>query len=206
MTIQEIFDQFDNQVQESLANIAYVNSRAFTLADTNMQDKVKELVIMQSFLSVYAEWEHFLENSTIWYAMGEVSIKGKAPTKYISPTDEDHANQIICGASKYPDWSNLEYVLKTEDYLFEQGEPYKGALNGFSSVFTEIKKVRNVIAHNSKKSHSEFDTLVRNKLNPSYVGIRPTEFLLQSKGGSPAFYRQYITHLHNAAMLIANYQ
>jgi hypothetical protein len=206
MTIQEIFDQFDNQVQESLANIAYVNSRAFVLADTNMQDKVKALVIMQSFLSVYAEWEHFLENSTIWYAMGEPSIKGKTPTKYIYPVDEDHANQIICGASKYPDWSNLEYVLKTENYLFEQGEPYKSALNGFSSVFTEIKKVRNVIAHNSKKSHSEFDTLVRNKLNPSYVGIRPTEFLLQSKGGFPAFYRQYITHLHNAAMQIANYQ
>ena len=201
MTIQEIFDQFDNQVQESLASIAYVNSRAFTLADSNMQDKVKELVIMQSFLSVYAAWEHFLENSTIWYAMGEVSIKGKALTKYIYPTDEDHANQIICGASKY-----LEYVLKTEDHLFEQGEPYKSALNGFSSVFTEIKKVRNVIAHNSKKSHSEFDTLVRNKLNPSYVGIKPTEFLLQSKSGSPAFYRQYITHLRNAAILIANYQ
>ena len=62
MTIQEIFDQFDNQVQESSANIAYVNSRAFVLADTNMQDKVKSLVIMQSFLSAFAEWEHFLEN------------------------------------------------------------------------------------------------------------------------------------------------
>ena len=41
MTIQEIFDQFDNQVQESLANIAYVNSRAFALADINMQNNQK---------------------------------------------------------------------------------------------------------------------------------------------------------------------
>ena len=206
MTIQDIFNKFDCEAQESLANIAYVNSRSFVLTDTNMQDKIKTLVVKQSFLSVFAEWEHFLENTTIAYAMGESSIKGWTPTKYILPTTEEHANQIICGASKYPDWSNLEYVIKTEDYLFENGEPYKSALNGFSSVFTEIKKVRNVIAHNSIKSQSEYETLVRTKLNPSYVGINPADFLLQSKRGSPVFYREYITHLLNAATLISNYQ
>lgn len=206
MTIEEIYNKFSEQVQEALSSIAYVSNRTFSLPDPVMQSKIKALVVKQSFLSVFAEWEHFLEHTVIWYSLGEASIKGKTPTKYLSPLDEEHANQIISGASKYPDWSNLEYVIKTVESLFENGEPYKSALNGFSSTFTEIKKVRNVIAHNSKKSHSEFETLVRNKLNPSYVGITPTEFLLQSKSGSVVFYRQYITHLQNAASLIANYQ
>ena len=55
----------------------------------------------------------FLENSTIAYALGEHSIKGHLPIRYILPKDEEHANQLIKGTSSYPDWSKMEIVIKT---------------------------------------------------------------------------------------------
>lgn len=204
MTISEIFTNLDKQCNLSISSIDFVNKSEY-LATEKLKN-VRDMVVKQAFISVFTEWEHFLENSTIAYALGEHSIKGHLPVRYILPKDEEHANQLIKGTSSYPDWSKMEIVIKLEESLFEGGVPYKEALQGFSSKFKEIKKVRNYIVHNSIKSSEEFDSLVRTALRASSVGISPTEFLLSKKNSTPFFYEVYITHIHNAARKIAEYE
>jgi hypothetical protein len=100
----------------------------------------------------------------------------------------------------------MEVVIKLTESFFEDGKPYKEALQGFSSKYKEMKKVRNLIVHNSLKSMDEFNSLVRTALRASSVGISPTEFLLSKKNNNPFFYEIYITHLRNAAKIIAEYE
>lgn len=203
MTILEIYNNFKNQCEISRKTITEVRKSKYNSDDVLMA--VRDLTIKQAFLAVFSEWEHFLENSTIAYSLGEESVCSFRPIKYISPLDIDHAEQLIKGSATYPDWSDMDSVKKTAIRLFKDGQPYTRALNGFSSVFKDIKKVRNVIAHNSIKSQKEFDTVVRNSLRADLVGITPTEFLLSKKNSSPFFYELYITHIENAATIISNY-
>lgn len=204
MTISEILIKMEKQCDLSIWSIVSVNKPQYL--ETDETKNIRDIVVKQSFVSVFTEWEHFLENSTIAYALGETSVKGYSLTRYILPRDEEHANQIIKGTSAYPDWSKMEVVVKLTESLFEAGEPFKEALQGFSSKYKEMKKVRNLIVHNSLKSVDEFNSLVRTALRASSVGISATEFLLSKKNNNPFFYEIYITHLRNAAKKIAEYE
>lgn len=204
MTISEILISMEKQCDLSVSSIISVNKPQYL--ETDETRNIRDLVVKQSFLSVFTEWEHFLENSTIAYALGETSIKGYSLTRYILPKDEEHANQLIKGTSAYPDWSKMDLVIKLTEAFFEEGKPFKEALQGFSSKYKEMKKVRNFIVHNSLKSMDEFNSLVRTVLRASSVGISPTDFLLSKKKGNPFFYEIYITHLRNAAKKIAEYE
>ncbi len=53
--------------------------------------------------------------------------------------------------------------------------------------YADMRKVRNVIVHNSINSREEFNTLVRNALNVASVGLTPTEFFYQRKIRIPRF-------------------
>lgn len=203
MTISEIFNCLSQVCVKARQSINEVRKPNY-FTDPVLID-VREMTIKQAFLNVFSEWEHFLENSTIAFSMGEENLSGFKPNKYISPLDEEHAHRLIKGSSAYPDWSDLKSVKDIASRLFEQGEPYKSALNGFSSKFSEMKKVRNIIVHNSAKSKAEFDTLVRNALRASDVGISAVDFLLSRKGSNPYFFDVYISHVENAATFIANY-
>ena len=204
MTIMEILTRLETQCDSSITCIDLVNKSEYIA--TQEKKNIRDMVVKQAFVSVFTEWEHFLENSTIAYSLGEKSNKGFRPICYILPKDADHANQLIKGTATYPDWSKMDYVIKLEEALFEGGTPYKEALGGFSSKYKDMQRVRNHIVHNSYKSTQEFNTLVRNALRASAVGISPTDFLLSKKNNNPFFYNLYITHIRNAAKLIAEYE
>lgn len=204
MTIQEIFNILDKQCEASLNSISYVNKTDYLESDETKN--IQDLVVKQAFLNVFTAWEHFLEDATIAYALGEASINGFLPTRYIFPLDKDHADCLIKGTSTYPDWSKMDVVIKLEKALFENGEPFVSALTGFSSKYKDMQKVRNVIVHNSMNSQAAFDSLVRTALYASSVGLSPTEFLLSKKGRTPMFYAAYITYIRNAGKLISEYQ
>lgn len=202
MTIQEIYDQLCKQCQSSKISIQTVNTTDYLVDE--VKKNIRDLVVKQAFIGVVTQWEHFLEDTAIAYSLGEASLKGQRLEKYISPIDSDHANRLIKGTAIYPDWSDMDKVKDIAQALFKDGEPYLSAINGFSSKYGEIKKLRNVIVHNSVKSRGAFDSLVRNALRASSVGISPVEFLLSKKGKNPLFYDMYITYIENAANIIAN--
>ena len=204
MTIQEVYNAFYTQCEECQKAIIEVRKAAYS--SNRDLEIVRELTIKQAFLRVFTEWEHFLENSVIAFSLDEANIVGYKPVRYIFPIDEDHADRLIKGNSNYPAWSDIKLVKEIANRLFEDGEPYIGAINPINSSFSGMKKVRNVIVHNSVKSKNDFDTYVRNTLGPAKVGITPTDFLLSKKGNNPRYYKLYIDSLQSAATCIVNYQ
>lgn len=203
MTIQEILSRLDKQCADSIGSINDVNKSEYLASDS--MKRIQDFVVKQAFLCVFSEWEHFLENATIAYSLGEASITGNKPQCFIAPQDEDHANRLIKGTALYPDWSQMKTVKELEMALFKDGEPFTSALNGFASRYNEMKTVRNHIAHNSIKSQNEFDSLVRNVFRAASVGISPSEFLLSRKRGQLPFFELYISCVRNAATIISSY-
>lgn len=167
---------------------------------------VKDLVIKQAFMDTYTTWERFLESSFIFYALGVHSLSGKSPHCYITPRDYEHTYNLIKGPAQFPNWTKNDEVMKLAENLFENGEPYKSILSPRHSSLLEMKKIRDHISHNSKKSKEVFDTLVRNKLSPAEVGISVSDYLILSKNRTdPPFYKEYFDLLVNTANNIAQY-
>lgn len=203
MTIQKIYDEFLETERKSRLSIIEASK-----LDSSKSEAValsKELIINSAFVNLITGWEKFLENSVIAYCLNERSLQGNIPPHYINPTDEEHANNIIKGESVYFDWSKSDNIKNMAQRIFENGEPYISVLSGINTILIEIKKVRNNIAHNSLKSNNEFDTLIRNVLSPSYVGLTTAQFLLAKKGSQPVFWDMYLTYLKNAVMRIAKF-
>ncbi|MDY4591927.1 MAG: hypothetical protein SO434_00795 [Eubacteriales bacterium] len=201
--MQKILDEFLEITSNSQLCIGYAISidaskdKAFLLA--------KELIINNAFMNVVTAWERFLERSAIAYSLSTPSVQGNCPKCYIGPIDEEHADELIKGAAQYLDWSNKEQVVNMAERVFQDGEPYKTIISGINSTLQNIKKLRNNIAHNSRKSNREFNNLVRMELSPSEVGISTAQFLLSSKNGAQPFWKIYFTHLTNGVTAIANY-
>ncbi len=72
MTISEILISMEKQCDLSISSIVSVNKPQYL--ETDETKNIRDMVVKQSFVSVFTEWEHFLENSTIAYALGETSI------------------------------------------------------------------------------------------------------------------------------------
>lgn len=203
MTIQEIYDEFLEA--ERKARLSIVEASKIDSSKSEASALAKELIINSAFINLITSWEKFLENSVIAYCLNEISLQGNIPPHYISPTNEEHANNIIKGEPLYFDWSKSDNIKNMAQRIFENGEPYISVLSGINTILIEIKKVRNNIAHNSLKSNDEFDTLIRNVLSPSDVGLTTAQFLLSQKGSQPIFWDMYFTYLKNAVMRIANF-
>jgi hypothetical protein len=200
MSIREILDRLLANIENSLQCVREVGVDLSSPDD--IKKRISTYVIAFAFLEVYISWENFLEGTMIAYALQELGTEGVRPNCYISPTDEEHAYSLIKGAAFYPEWSKLDEVLSCAERLFENGEPYRSALQNISSHLSEMKTIRNAISHNSENSRKAFENLVRGRLLPADVGISVSEFLLRRKQGS-SFIELYFTFTANAAQSIA---
>lgn len=137
MTIQEILDQFLETQKNSQLCIAYA-----TKIDTSKDEVsflIKELIINSSFMNMVVAWEKFLERSVIAYTLSQKSLNGNSPKCFISPKNEEHANDLIRGTTQYFDWSKSEVVQSLTENIFENGSPYKSVLSGINSILLQIK-------------------------------------------------------------------
>lgn len=203
MTIQGLYDGFVLTKEKCALCIQQVCDPSFM--QDNTKAAIRDFVISFAFLEVFKAWEYFLEQSFISYTLKKPSIMGNCPVCYSSPTNREHAYQMIAGSAKYPDWTSHETVIKLSETFFEDGKPYKPALQSIASKLQEAKKIRNAISHNSQKSKETFNSLVRNKLSASQTGISVSNFLISKKKSDPYFYDLYFTYFNNAAQIIANY-
>lgn len=201
--MQKILDEFINTIDNSQLCIRYAVGIDSSKDKTSLL--IKELIINSAFINVVTAWENFLERSAIAYALSTESIKGHLPVCFIQPKDEEHASDLIKGSVNYFDWLSREQIVNMAERIFKNGEPYKSVISGINSHLVNIKKLRNNIAHNSRKSNAEFDTLVRNELSPSEVGISTAKFLLSSTNKAKPFWEVYFLHLKNAAQAIASF-
>ena len=79
-------------------------------------------------------WESFLEQALISYMIGESSVSGRAPTRYVFPQSDAHCGSILIGTQKYVDWANPEIVRKLTGLYLDQGDPIAPAI---ASIQTE---------------------------------------------------------------------
>ena len=176
-------DEFKKSTVYSLGLIQTVSS----ITPTPPQDQIY-LIYELAFLRIFLSWESFIEKTFILYMLNEQTDTGYKPDRYVLPVDEKHAHNIVKTERGYFDCSNHETVIRRADLFFKDGEPYKNSLISISSHLTDMKQIRNAIAHISTDSKDKFEKLAIHAFGNLPTGMTPGCFLYSSITGTTKMY------------------
>lgn len=205
--IDALFDRF----QQDCSDYLDVYYKALALHNEQPEvfsEKMRDMLIEHIFVQMFSKWEKYLESIFIEYMLGESSLCNGSFVRYANPVDREHAYSMIQNVNQYPDWADIEKVLKNARNFFENGGPFE-ILATLKGDIVAIRKLRNSIAHLSVKARLEFENLVRGKVGFLPDGITPAKFLVEYKVGrkkaDPTYCEYYIRYLNDTAKLLIEF-
>ena len=155
-----------------------------------------EMIVEMAFLRIFVSWESFLEESFIRYATGAITPAGYGPERLINPQNLGHALDLIHSGRDYINWNSASEVIQRSALYFQDGEPYRSALEPAIIDLDEMNIIRNRIAHKSAKSKSKFNSFIRRKFGHSVRGMTPGRLLLtQHPSTAPGTFLNYYIDL-----------
>jgi hypothetical protein len=66
----------------------------------------REQITVAAFLNMFIAWESFLETSLGHFMVGEQTINGGVPTRFVVPRTLAHASRMLIGTMKHFDYAN----------------------------------------------------------------------------------------------------
>lgn len=206
--LDDLLSAFEADCDDALRIFYHTMSLYNTRPDIGITADMKDMIIENIIVKIWNRWERFLEDTFIAYMMGKHSTNGDTVHSFVAPIDEMHAYDMVKNVAMYPDWSDVDKVVKNAKNFFENKGPFIH-LENLRSTIKEIKTVRNAIAHSSRSAQLNFEQLVRGKTGRSPQGVTPAIFLSERKAGraqnDPIYLQFYIDHLKNTARMLIEF-
>lgn len=163
-----------------------------------------EIIVEMAFLRIFIAWENFLEESFIRYAVGAASPSGYTPDTLVHPRNIGHALELVLSGRDYVPWNSASEVTRRSLPYFQNGEPYRSALDTVAIELDEMNTIRNRITHKSVNSKSKFNAFIRRKFGHGVRGMTPGRFLLTFPTSSPpnTYLDYYIEVIRIASSMI----
>lgn len=140
---------------------------------------INEAILVRAFRA----YENLLESVFLEYVQGKPTLSNLPVVSYLAPRDTDHAYSLIKSSQAFLEWNKPDQVIqRAETYLGNGGGPIKPVIASKQSVLTDIRKIRNHIAHNSRMSSIEYRKVVQHYLQTLPLTIpTPGDFLQHTK-------------------------
>jgi hypothetical protein len=119
----------------------------------------REQITAAAFLNMFIAWEQFLESSIGDYMMGEPTLSGVQPIKYVKPPNRPHSTAMVIHIQRYFDFANHENVRKLIKLYFENGFPFEGPIVSINAELSDMKTIRNSCAHVSSSTQMALSAL-----------------------------------------------
>jgi len=146
-----------------------------------------------ALLEIFIEFEKFLTNSFIAYALGNKGKNAFTPILRVNFENEEHLLGFLKCDNQYIDY--IKKIPKIKEFIFKESTcPFNKVFSTarFTTYFKEIQILRNLIAHQSKESKDKYQrNVLRAKGINSY--IKAETFLLKINGQENiSYYSIYI--------------
>jgi len=146
-----------------------------------------------ALLEIFIEFEKFLTNSFVLYALGGQGKNTFAPTLRISFENEKHLEGFLKCDKQYIDY--IKKIPKIKEFIFiEDSCPFSKVFSTakFTTYFKEIQILRNFIAHQSKESKDKYQrNILRAKGINQYIKVK-TFLGKMNSGENITYYTIYI--------------
>lgn len=151
-----------------------------------------------AFLEIYIEFERFLSVIFEKYSLGLSSSMGFTPERNLNFSNIDQLRAFLRNKGS----SFILYLDKIEelsDYIFKQDcNPFECLLHNAKFQYTELKNIRNYLAH---KSDSSYDKLVSSRVITNSQSIEDY-FSKKKKGLSINYFDYHVEQLIDISNLI----
>ena len=148
-------------------------------------------------------YENFVRDVFLLYCIDTPTLTGKAPRSYLRARDFVHAEIMIQSAMPFLDWSSVEAVIERAEIYLRNGFLFKQVLSANLVRATELRRLRNHIAHNSKESRTQYIKVLQGTLPTLPLSIpKPGEFLLMPdrRTNGLQFLETYLSYLDTLAV------
>jgi hypothetical protein len=114
----------------------------------------REQITVAAFLNMFIAWEGFLEAAIGDFMMGETTLNGAQPVKYVSPPTRPHSTGMVIHTHRYFDFAHHDNVRKLMKLYFENGYPFEGPIVSINAELFDLKTIRNSCAHISSSTQT----------------------------------------------------
>jgi len=142
----------------------------FTLRD-------REQITVAAFLNMFIAWEEYIEAAINDYMMGDATINGTVPVRYVAPPSRDHSSKMVIHTGNYFDYANHEKVKKLAKLYFDTGYPFETPLNSMAQELADLKIMRNACAHMSSTTKTALESLAVRIFGSPQSGISVYQML-----------------------------
>jgi hypothetical protein len=167
----------------------------------------REQITVAAFLNLFIAWEEYIEAAINDFMMGDPTLSGTHPIKYIAPVSRDHSTKMVVHVSKYFDFANHENVRRLAKLYFQHGYPFEVPLSSIIADLADLKTIRNASAHLSSTTKTPLESLATRILGQPQPGISVYRLLTTVDPrvpGNTTVYAGYRDKLLAAATLIAH--
>jgi hypothetical protein len=207
MPIAQALSDFRNSAAQCDSLIA--NAHKIDAAGASILPVVDQRQItVAALLNLFIGWETFIEATLHDLMTGSSTLNGTAPTKYVSPVNQQAAHALVIGPrGTYFDYGNHNLVKPLVRMYFQHGYPYEPHISSIEQDLADIRTMRNAAAHITTSTQTALDSLSARILRRPIGGINLYDLLMAidpaSSVGATVFV-MFRDKLLVAAELIAN--
>jgi hypothetical protein len=167
----------------------------------------REQITVAAFLNMFIAWEGFLESAIGDFMMGDATLNGTRPVKYVNPPNRLHATAMVIHIQRYFDFANHDNVRKLVKLYFEDGFPFEVPIASINADLIDLKTIRNSCAHISSSTQAALTALATRIFGNPQPKITTYQILTAIDPRDPenntTVFESYKSKLEAAAILIA---
>ena len=167
----------------------------------------REQITEAAFLNMFISWEGFLESMIGDLMMGDATLNGSHPVRYVNPPTRLHSNAMIIHTHRYFDFASHDNVRRLIELYFQNGYPFKIAITSINAELSDLKTIRNACAHISSSTQTALEGLATRIFGQPFPAITPYQMLTsidpRVAGGNTTVFAAYQSKLDAASTMIA---
>ncbi|HLP66629.1 MAG TPA: hypothetical protein VK181_03825 [Rhizobium sp.] len=138
----------------------------------------REQITVAAFLNMFIAWEEFIEAAFGDFMMGDVTIGGTKPVKFVSPPTRDHSVKMVIHTHRFFDFAHHDNVRKLAGLYFQGGYPFDPTLSSITAELQDLKTIRNSCAHLSSSTRRALESLAGRIMGQPQPGIGVYQLLI----------------------------
>jgi hypothetical protein len=140
----------------------------------------QQQITIAAFLNMFIAWEAFLEATLAEFMLGNPTLNGTNPVRYVTPPTVESAKAIVIHVREYFDYGNHGYLKKVVDSYFRGGYPFQPHLNALIADLGDLRTMRNSAAHISSTTQTALEGLALRLLKTPSIGISLYTLLMKN--------------------------
>lgn len=161
--------------------------------EARYQHFIGEMVMLRLF-SIF---EDTVAEIAFKLAAGGKYLNGSAPTMLVRAGRVQDARALYLGyglakPKQYLKWTKASYIRDSVSTIMPENEKYVTNVQNHGQVIEEMRKVRNVLAHNTTSARADFKNVIRTNYGVN-ISISPGVFLISTKRSATCNLRRYLS-------------